>query len=204
MVTLERRIAEHSYKNGARYHVTPLGELPGVTTITGKTCKFDFSIWRANNPEESARTIKRGLTLHEAIEGYLIERRPSDHPLFGMALEILDNIELVVWEHQVFSEFGYSGSLDALGYWGGQLTLFDWKGSTRSKTSSQVTDYLLQVSAYQKALEECDGIKAERCCVVVLPEDANQCQVFELRQEHIDYYFYEFLGRLDEYNYQYS
>jgi hypothetical protein len=204
MLTLERRIAEHSYRDGCRYHVTPLGELPGVTTVTSKTCRFDFAQWRANNPEESARTIKRGLTLHDAIEGYLLERKVSDHPLFSMALEILDGIELVTWEHQVFSQYGYSGSLDALGYWGGHLTLFDWKGSTKSKTPSQILDYFLQVAAYQKALEECDGIKADRCCVVVLPEDADQCQVFELGPEHIDYYFYEFLGRLDEYNYKYS
>lgn len=204
MVKLERRIASHSWKDGQRYHLTPLGELPGVTTITGKTCKFDFSIWRANNPDESARTIQRGLTLHEAIEAYLVKREVSDNRLFTMALNVLEDIELVTWEHQIFSQHGYSGSLDALGYWGGQLTIFDWKGATRAKTPSAMGDYFLQISAYAKALEECDGVKVDRCCIVVLPEDRDECQVFQLTQDHIDYYFYEFMERLDEYNYKYS
>ena len=194
-----RRVAQYKYMAGSRYHATPYGDLPGVTTILGKTSGFDFSQWRKNNPDVAAYALQRGITLHAQIEAFWRDSSVADSPLFQAVYPLLASVELVTWEHQVYSKLGFSGSLDALGYWGGALTLFDWKTSGKPKSPNQVEDYLLQVAAYQYCLWETDRIKAERCSVIVIVENMDSPQVFELEGKMIKTYFKKFLGRLKQY-----
>lgn len=203
-IQLTKRNANHSYVKGKRFHVTPLGELPGVTTVLNATNSFDFSRWRKDNPEESQRCLNRGLMLHDAVEYYFKLNNISDkakhfvanelfHKLYG---NVLKHIKPVVWEHQVYSELGFSGSLDCLGYYQGKLTLFDWKTSTKPKSPSQITDYLIQVSAYAYALQELDGVSVDQCAVVIIPEESKRCQLFKIESADMILYFNEFRKRL--------
>lgn len=201
MIKLTRRDAKHTYKQGHRYHVTPIGELPGVTTILGATSGYDFKQWRQNNPEESKRCLDRGLALHDAVEqffdnGFICEVNVRS-PLFGKLYNsVLKHIKPVVCEHQIYSKLGFSGSLDCLGYIGDRLILFDWKTASKRKTPSQVTDYLLQVAAYSYALKETDGVVINQASTVIIPEDGD-CQFFTMRRwDMIDAYFEEFKKRL--------
>lgn len=198
VVTLNRRNAQHSYVKGKRYHVTPIGELPGVTTILDATNNFDFSKWRKDNPEESQRCLDRGIALHDCIEDYFegavaVEDTSLFHKLW---LDVLRHTKPVVWEHQVYSKLGYSGSLDCLGYYKDKLTLFDWKTSTKTKSPSQVTNYLIQVAAYAYALKELDCIAVDQCAVVIIPEESKHCQLFKIEGNDINIYFDEFKKRL--------
>ena len=104
----------------------------------------------------------------------------------------------VVWEHQVYSALGFSGSIDLLCEWDG-LTLVDWKTSTKRKTPSQITDYFLQISAYAFALKELDDIKIDRASIIVLSESETAPQVFDLEWDSIGYFFSKFEDRLNEY-----
>jgi hypothetical protein len=198
VINLQRRDASHSYVEGKRYHVTPIGELPGVTTILSVTNGHSFKQWRDNNPEESQRCLNRGLALHDACERYFdYLKMPASSKLFNkLYKDILKDVQCVVTEHQVYSRLGFSGSLDCLGYWHNQLTLFDWKTSTKRKTPSQVVDYLLQVSAYAYALNELDGITVNKAAVVIISEELERCQLFELNGDLINTYFAEFEKRL--------
>jgi genome maintenance exonuclease 1 len=200
LIKLTRRDAKHSYKAGKRYHLTPHGELPGVTTILDATSGVNFKSWRDANPEESKRCLQRGLDFHDEVEAYLTNGAIASSPLFQVAhRHILPYIKPVVLEHQVYSVLGFSGSLDCLAYWNGMLTLFDWKTSSRRKTASHVTGYLKQVAAYAYALKETDGVKVERCSVVVLTEGSDHPQLFELEGDVIDAYWQEFYYKLQYY-----
>lgn len=197
---LTQRKASHSYIEGCRYHVTPLGQLPGVTTILSATSEFNFKQWRQDNPEESKRCLNRGLLLHDHVEFYFsndwTHSLKEESPLFIKLYNgVLRYIKPVVTEHQVYSKLGYSGSLDCLGYWNDKLTLFDWKTSTNRKTSSQITSYLMQVAAYAYALKELDDITVDQTAVVVIPEESD-CQVFKMDNRLTSIYFDEFKRRL--------
>lgn len=201
-IQLTRRDAKHSYVKGKRFHVTPIGELPGVTTVLDATNNYDFTKWRKDNPDESKRCLERGIQLHDSIELYFSFQNETANYLIANKLfdklygDILKEIKPVVWEHQVYSKLGFSGSLDCLGYYKGKLTLFDWKTSTKTKTSSQVTNYLIQVSAYAYALSELDGVSVDQCAVVIIPEQYEKCQLFKIQSGDIDLYFAEFKKRL--------
>ena len=202
MITLTRRDAKHSYVKGKRYHVTLIGELPGVTTVLDATNNFDFTKWRKDNPEESQRCLNRGLELHDSIELYFSFQNETANYLIANKLfdklygDVLKHIKPVVWEHQVYSRLGYSGSLDCLGYYKDKLTLFDWKTSTKTKTPSQVTNYLIQVAAYAHALNELDGVLVDQCAAAIIPEESNRCQLFKIDGDDINAYFDEFKKRL--------
>lgn len=197
MITLTCRDAKHSYVQGKRFHVTPLGELPGVTTVLDATNNFDFTKWRKDNPNESKRCLERGIQLHDHIELYFESDLYESSDLFKkLRNDILKDIKPVVWEHQVYSKLGYSGSLDCLGYYKDKLTLFDWKTSTKTKTPSQVTNYLIQVAAYAYALSELDGVSVDQCAVVIIPEQSERCQLFKIESADMILYFNEFRKRL--------
>jgi hypothetical protein len=198
MIKLPRREAKYSYKKGARYHVTPIGELPGVTTVLNATSDYDFKQWREDNPEESKRCLDRGLKLHDDVESYFLNNtKAKQSELFDKLLNtVLKHIQPIVWEHQVYSELGFSGSLDCLAYHGDRLILFDWKSAKKTKSPSQVKNYLLQVAAYSYALKELDCVNVNQASVVIIPENGD-CQLFNLKAPSIiDAYFDEFLKRL--------
>ena len=205
VINLKRRYAKHCYVQGRRYHVTPIGDLPGITTILTETNGHNFKQWRDNNPEESQRCLDRGLELHDACEFYFsdnwtrnsfVTTEEQGRLFIKLHKDILKDVQCAITEHQVYSRLGFSGSLDCLGYWNGQLTLFDWKTSTKRKTPSQVIDYLLQVSAYSYALNELDGITVDKASVVIISEELERCQLFELNGDLINTYFAEFEKRL--------
>lgn len=200
MIELTRRNAQHSYVKGKRYHITPIGELPGVTTILGATSNIDWSKWRQENPEKSQQCLNRGLLLHDHVEFYFSDdptlTLKASSPLFDKLYNsVLKHIKPVVIEHQVYSQLGFSGSLDCLGYVDNCLTLFDWKTANQRKTSSQVTDYLIQIAAYSYALQELDGITVNQASVVIIPENSD-CQFFTLTKDLMPIYFDEFKRRL--------
>ena len=49
-------------------------KLPSVTTVTGWAKKQFFAKWRAKNPKESKRVIRRGNKLHSVIKNLLFQK----------------------------------------------------------------------------------------------------------------------------------
>lgn len=196
-ITIKRRPPEIVYVDGKRLNKTPIGNLSGPTTVLSDTSGKDWGEWRRQNPDESKRVLQRGTDLHNAIDTFFNTGKFSDQPLFRLAYsEVLRHIDLVVSEHLVYSKLGYGGTLDCLAYWDDQLTIIDWKGATKPKLRAYVNDYFLQVAAYHHALAECDGVVADRCVVVVLPEDSDTAQFFELSGDDLDFAFDDFYQRL--------
>ena len=50
---------------------------PSVTTVTGFAKQAFFAEWRKNNPKEMTRVLDRGNKLHQCVEDYLNNKKPS-------------------------------------------------------------------------------------------------------------------------------
>lgn len=181
---------QHVYRNGIRYHNTPIGEVPGVTAVLGATkdpySKAFFKRWRNRVGEYIANAIyenstQRGNQLHDTIEAFLLNSKPNKIGKQAMACwrlirPLVETIkettsELVVEAH-VHHELGFGGTPDLVCKYEDKMTVFDWKNSRKPKTRSGIKDYLQQVAAYAKAYEFTHGIKIEQAIIVctVVPD----------------------------------
>ena len=182
--------------DSGRYYSTPTGKLPSVTTVTGfKKSKF-FAKWRAKNPREAKRVIRRGNTFHQLIEDYLnnefILPRDRDKVLPNILelflqlkpeLDKIDNIvalEVPLWSTSV----GLAGRVDCVAEHDGTLSIIDFKGSTRTKRRGDIEHYFLQATAYALMWQDRTGTAIDRFKILISCEDGG-VQVFEGRP--IDY-----------------
>ena len=182
--------------DSGRYYSTPTGKLPSVTTVTGfKKSKF-FAKWRAKNPREAKRVIRRGNTFHQLIEDYLnnefILPRDRDKVLPNILelflqlkpeLDKIDNIvalEVPLWSTSV----GLAGRVDCVAEHDGTLSIIDFKGSTRTKRRGDIENYFLQATAYSLMWQDRTGTAIDRFKILISCEDGG-VQVFEGRP--IDY-----------------
>ena len=173
--------------NGTRFYHSPNGiKLPSVTTVTGWEKRQFFAKWRQENPEESARVISRGNTLHQTIEDYLsnkdiIEDLTSNpYILFTQLKKELDKIDNIheleapLWSTTI----GLAGRVDCIAEYKGKLSIIDFKGSTKAKRASYIGNYFLQATAYTLAWQERTGIQIDNIAILITCDDGST-QVFE-------------------------
>jgi len=182
-----RTLSRTDHDGVGRFYRTPVGELPSVTTVLSHTKsegdRSGLESWRARVGEEEARRVskeatERGTRVHEAAEAYLLGRQhdqillsSDERALFGALEPTLLRVrgsavlrtELAVW-HQ----FGFAGTLDLVaGDSCGELVLYDWKTSRRSKRREWIGDYFCQAGAYSLAFEFLNGAPVTRAEVVI-------------------------------------
>jgi len=184
-------------KNDGRYYLSPSGKkLPSVTTVTGwKKSKF-FSKWRRDNPKEAKRVVVRGNEFHSLIETYLYnnlnicdESVDIDKNLFSLfnqlkpELDKIDNIrglETGLWSDKV----GLAGRVDCVAEYDGELSIIDFKGSTRTKRARDIENYYLQATAYALMWQDSFNEEIPNFRILISCEDGKS-QVFGGRT--IDY-----------------
>jgi hypothetical protein len=200
---LEKYQANHIWKDGKRYYLTPGGEhFPGVTTILGSTKSAQtekaLTAWRARVGVEEAKEItrraaERGTALHAAIEATLLNQpvivEDIAKPYYLSMLPILprvSNIQLI--EGMLWHPAGFAGSVDCVAYYNGEISVIDWKTSDKPKRPNWIDDYFLQCSAYCAAVNRLYDTRIGRIVVVIaVPERA--AQVFTVNgQELLDYW----------------
>lgn len=217
----------HRTINGLRYHETPIGLLPGVTTILNKT-KNKYSIaalsqWQAKVGKKVARDImlnssSRGESLHQTIEAYLLSQPPrpinqEGLTLWGLMRPIVDKAKesnLKYVECATHHPLGFAGTPDLVANFDGKVTVLDWKNSRKPKKRSYIQDYLMQVSAYAKSHEITYGDIVEQAIIVcaVCGDDYLQftdpglvvepeLQLFTLTAKQIETHWKNFEKRLD-------
>ena len=167
--------------DGSRYYCTEDGnKYPSVTTVTGWEKQAFFAEWRRNNPEESRRVLNRGNKLHSAIEDYLNNEEnpkeslaPNEQILFDQMQDELDKIdniyaqEVPLWS----SLLKLAGRVDCVAEYNGELSIIDFKGSTREKRKSDIGNYFMQATAYSIMFQERTGIKIDNIVILVSCED---------------------------------
>jgi hypothetical protein len=179
-------------EDDGRFYLAP-GEkrYPSVTTVVGYEKQKFFAKWRRENPEEAKRTSDRGNVLHEACENYLNnepvrEMEQNEKMLFAnmrRSIDRIDNVralEVPLWSHTL----KLAGRVDCVGEFDGKLSIIDFKGSTRRKSPSNITNYFCQATAYSIMWHEMMGEEIQQIVILISSEDgANQVFV----KKPIDY-----------------
>ena len=136
-----------------RYYVAPEGKYPSVTTVTGWEKRKFFAEWRKNNPEEAKRTTTRGNKLHSLIEKYLNNEKlnkkeidPFTLDLFLQMKKDVDNIDnIYALEAPLYSKLlRLAGRVDCVAEYNGELSIIDFKGSTKTKRKEDIDNYFMR------------------------------------------------------------
>lgn len=180
-----------------RYYLSPSNnKLPSVTTVTGWKKSNFFASWRRKNPQEAKRVTVRGNEFHALIEKYLYnnlnlceEITDIDTNLLTLFnqlkpdLDKIDNIrglETGLWSDTV----GLAGRADCVAEYDGELSIIDFKGSTRTKRARDIENYYLQATAYALMWQDNFGEEIPFFKILISTEDGN-AQVFSGRT--VDY-----------------
>lgn len=188
---------------------------PGVTTILSATKSAEdrkaLQQWRQRIGKEAAQTISTqassaGTRLHKQIANFLLGM-PTEIPAdiegyWQSILPILNDVEVTLLvEGAVWHPEGYVGFPDAVISYQGQLCVCDWKTALKPKKVEWIGDYLLQVAAYARAVEQVyaqTGIQIEMG-LVAIALDQQPAQTFRLDLQALQCSWKGFRQRLDEY-----
>ena len=146
--------------------------------------------------EEAKRVTVRGNEFHALIEKYLYnnlnlceEITDIDTNLLTLFnqlkpdLDKIDNIrglETGLWSDTV----GLAGRADCVAEYDGELSIIDFKGSTRTKRARDIENYYLQATAYALMWQDNFGEEIPFFKILISTEDGN-AQVFSGRT--VDY-----------------
>lgn len=182
--------------DGTRYYQTPDGKsYPSVTTVTGWEKRAFFAEWRRKNPEESKRVLSRGNQLHQTIEDYLnnkegclTESNGTDSQMFYQIVDDLHRIDNIVslerplWSHTL----QLAGRVDCVAEFDGELSIIDFKSSTRLKRKSDIENYYLQATAYAIMFQERTKTPIKNIVILISCESGDS-QVFVANpMEYVD------------------
>ena len=176
-------------KSGLRFYKSPNDKwLPSVTTVTGWSKRDFFKEWRTKpgNLAESRRCLTRGNELHQIIEDYINNKedifkakQPHNIELFNQLkpeLHRIDNIyaqEVPLWSETV----GLAGRVDCVAEFDGELSIIDFKGSTKTKKEEWIENYFRQATAYAIMFQEKTGIEIKNIVIMVACENGDN-QIF--------------------------
>ena len=181
--------------NGKRYYVTPDGnKYPSVTTVTGMHNAKWIAQWRKRVGEEEANKISgqaagRGSRYHYLQEDFLNnidiseklkKATPIDLMMFNQTKEMTEQIgDIYMLEGSLYSDdLCMAGRVDCIAEWAGQVSVIDFKTSTKSKSPSKIKNYFMQETAYAKMFEERYNVPVERIVTIVSVEETGQPQLF--------------------------
>jgi genome maintenance exonuclease 1 len=184
-VDISGSLQEETTETGRSYS-TPDGIFPSVTTVVGFEKQKFFAEWRKKNGKESARVTKRGTDFHALIESYLKNESIDFESLMPNMLDIfiriqpmlhkIDNIAMIeapLWS----SLLELAGRTDCIAEYDGELSIIDFKASTKEKRKEDIENYFMQATAYAMMLQERTGIKVTQFVILISCEDGTS-QVF--------------------------
>jgi genome maintenance exonuclease 1 len=186
-----------------RYYTTPEGNVyPSITTVLSVLSKDHIATWKDRVGEVTAKQISehasnRGTELHAVLESYLKNEDlifPADPKskvriMFNRMKRVLNNVDNVLaQEVPLYSDsLGIAGRCDVIAEWMKQLSIVDFKGSTKAKQVDWIQSYFMQATGYSLMFEERTGIKIDQIVILMSGEDDFSCQVFvEQRDKFIE------------------
>ena len=181
---------------GKRFYVTPQGNhYTSVTTFLGSMKNDALDKWKKKVGSEEAKRISqaaasRGTALHTMFEN-LINNDPE--PTKGctnftsidmfkqLSQQIKENVNVVYGlEQPMYSDImRLAGTTDLIANWKGNLSICDFKSSTKSKRKEWIENYFMQTAAYSIMLEEHTGMVARNLVIIIAVEETGRPQIFE-------------------------
>ena len=191
--------------DGVRYYDTPDGTLISITSLLKNFTPQGILDWREAVGEEVANEVMRaaadrGSKVHKIIENCLSNKSENDlvgnygelaARMFSQMVPALDKIDRIrALEKGLYStRFGIAGRVDCIAEYDKELTVIDFKTSTRKRDERNET-HLVQASFYSLAWEERTGEKVNQIVILTTTEDGELDVYRDDPSKHI--------GRLEE------
>lgn len=197
-----------------REYITPENNVyPSVTTVLSDYSKQGILEWRKRVGEEEANRISRlastrGTKVHAICENYLKNKMtpmkmssmmPDIKSMFLQLKPKLDeNIgDVYSLEQALYSDkLRLAGRVDCIAEWNGELSVIDFKTSSKEKNEDWIQNYFMQTTAYSEMFEERTGRPINQIVIAIAVAEGNS-QVFvkkkdkyqTLLKEYIDNYW---------------
>ena len=191
--------------DGVRYYDTPDGTLISITSLLKNFTPQGILDWRESVGEEVANEVMsaaadRGSKVHKIIENCLSNKSENDlvgnygdlaARMFSQMVPALDKIDRIrALEKGLYStRFGIDGRVDCIAEYDKELTVIDFKTSTRKRDERNET-HLVQASFYSLAWEERTGEKVNQIAILTTTEDGELDVYRDDPSKHV--------GRLEE------
>ena len=194
---------------GRRYFVEG-NAYPSVTTVIGEKKKDSILKWRRKVGEEEANAISkrastRGNKCHKLAEDYLsnkpLDRYRDDVLSLGLFHQIRPYIDKInnihALEESLYSHtLKLAGRVDCIAEYDNELSIIDFKTSTKYKREEWIQDYFSQETAYAIMFQELTGLKVKQLVTIIATEQGtpqifvknNILEFVPKLKEYIDYY----------------
>ena len=187
--------------DGVRYYDTPDGTLISITSLLKNFTPEGILEWREAVGEEVANEVMRaaadrGSKVHKIIENCLSNKSENDlvgnygelaARMFSQMVPALDKIDRIrALEKGLYStRFGIAGRVDCIAEYDKELTVIDFKTSTRKRDERNET-HLVQASFYSLAWEERTGEKVNQIAILTTTEDGELDVYRDDPSNHVD------------------
>jgi len=187
--------------NGVRYYDTPNGTLISITSLLKNFTPEGILEWRKAVGEDVANEVMRaaadrGSKVHKIIENCLSNKPENDlvgnygelaARMFSQMVPALDKIDRIrALEKGLYStRFGIAGRVDCIAEYDNELTVIDFKTSTRKRDERNET-HLVQASFYSLAWEERTGEKVNQIAILTTTEDGELDVYRDDPSNHVD------------------
>jgi len=187
--------------NGVRHYDTPDGTLISITSLLKNFTPEGILEWRKAVGEDVANEVMRaaadrGSKVHKIIENCLSNKPENDlvgnygelaARMFSQMVPALDKIDRIrTLEKGLYStRFGIAGRVDCIAEYDKELTVIDFKTSTRKRDERNET-HLVQASFYSLAWEERTGEKVNQIAILTTTEDGELDVYRDDPSNHVD------------------
>ena len=187
--------------SGVRYYDTPDGTLISITSLLKNFTPEGILEWRKAVGEDVANEVMRaaadrGSKVHKIIENCLSNKPENDlvgnygelaARMFSQMVPALDKIDRIrALEKGLYStRFGIAGRVDCIAEYDNELTVIDFKTSTRKRDERNET-HLVQASFYSLAWEERTGEKVNQIAILTTTEDGKLDVYRDDPSNHVD------------------
>ena len=175
---------------GNRYH--------SVTNVVGSIDEKGLEEWRNAVGEDVANYVSRramnlGTKLHTMVETYLYNKKNTEKNIFAKAH--FDNIKPLLQpianirgleEKMCSKNLGLAGTADCIAEYNGELSIIDFKTSSKKKQEDWILKYFLQTTAYAIMWEEITGDKVDQIVVLITGEDGSREEYIRNKQDYIE------------------
>lgn len=172
--------------NGNRiYHISDDQLYPSITTVLGGTQPEEktsaLAQWKARVGAAKANQVSndaatRGTNVHLMLERFVngedpqLETFPHAHSAIFKSLRLeLRKINKVYGQEVVLysDTLGVAGRCDLVAEYQGELSIVDYKTSSRVKSAAEITDYFLQAQFYALAHNEMFGTNITKLVILM-------------------------------------
>ena len=192
--------------DGGRAYETPEGKLyPSITTVLSVRNKKGLHEWRDRVGHDVANYIartaaQRGTAVHKMCEDYLnnqhlawpdeFEKHKSKNflawGLFTQMRETLSNINNIkCLESSLYSDtLKVAGQVDCIAEYKGNLSVIDFKTSSKERDDAWNENYYIQTCAYAEMFKERTGQTVDKLVILVVTQDGTVQEFIKDKKEY--------------------